>query len=412
MQEYLTPLTYLFEEMAPYLLLGFLIAGILHAFVPRAVYSRWLSGNDLKSVLLSIAFGIPLPLCSCGVIPTAVSMRKEGASKGATTAFLIATPQTGVDSIAATWSVLGLPFAILRPVAAMVTGLFGGLAAGAADKEGACSAGQASSPETRMTFPEKCRSALKYGFSDMIQDIGPWLVIGLILAAVITVLVPDDFFIGHGGSNLLNMLLVLVVAVPMYVCATGSIPIAAALIMKGLNPGAALVFLMAGPATNIASMLVLGKTLGKKSLAIYLISIIIGAVCFGLAVDWLLPTEWFSSPVMSSYHSACCHEEAAGTPWWQILSSLVLAWLLARALVMRFRSSRKKDTDNMKTFIVKGMVCNHCKANVQNHIAEMDGVKGVDVDLASGIVSVEGEIDPDKVVKTVTSLGYDCELKK
>jgi len=419
-QDYITPFIYLLQEMAPFLLLGFLVAGILHAFVPQSVYHKWLSGNDVKSILLSLLFGIPLPLCSCGVIPTAVSMRKEGASKAATTAFLIGTPQTGVDSIAATWSVLGLPFAILRPVVALVTGFFGGLMAGKVERgenssDTTCEDGDScecrSSVPTNLPFADRCKEALKYGFTDMIQDIGKWLVIGLLLAGLITIFVPDNFFTAYAGHGILNMVLVLVIAVPMYVCATGSIPIAAALMVKGLSPGAALVFLMAGPATNLASMMVLGKTLGKKSLLAYLVSIIGGALIFGIAVDAFLPAGWFSSSVTETFESSCCHTDMQeATPWWQVASSIALVVLLVRAWVLRIRQSKiETKTKNMaKTFVVKGMVCNHCKANVERTISAIEGVTSVVVDLSTGKAIVEGEVSAEKVISAVTAVGYEC----
>ena len=265
----------LINEMSPYLLLGFLVAGLLHAFVPGSLYSRYLSGANLRSVLLAALFGIPLPLCSCGVIPTAMSLRKEGASKGATTSFLIATPQTGVDSILATYSILGLPFAILRPIAALVTSVFGGVLVNAADKapstpvddsaavcdnEGTC----APTTPTYTGFVDRLKTALRYGFVDMVQDIGKWLVIGLVVAGLITLFVPNDFFVRFADRPLLAYVVVLLIAIPMYVCATGSIPVAAALMLKGLSPGAALVFLMAGPASNMASILVIRRVMGQR----------------------------------------------------------------------------------------------------------------------------------------------------
>ena len=423
MKEYIMPFIYLLEEMAPYLLLGFFIAGLLHAFVPQHLYRKWLGGNDVKSVLLSILFGIPLPLCSCGVIPTAVSMRKEGASKGAVTSFLIATPQTGVDSIAATWSVFGPAFAILRPLVAMVTGFFGGIAANVSARReegdsapvGAAEVPSRPADAPKRSFGAKMAEALRYGFGDMIEDIGRWLVIGLVLAGLITIFVPDDFFTTYASSPLLNMLMVLLIAVPMYVCATGSIPIAAALMLKGLSPGAALVFLMAGPATNIASMLILGKTLGRKSLLIYLASIIIGAIGFGLLTDALLPAEWFTSHLSQTFHSSCCHDEASATPWWQIASTILLVLLLIRALVSRLcGGGHHHDHDihetesKMKTYNVKGMACNHCKANVERAVSAVEGVSSVTVDLASGTASVEGDADPAAVVKAVEAAGYNC----
>ena len=262
----------LINEMSPYLLLGFLLAGLMHAFIPGMVYSRYLSGHGFRSVLYGALFGIPLPLCSCGVIPTAMSLRKEGASKGATVSFLIATPETGVDSIIATYSLLGLPFALIRPIAACCNALMGGLLvnAFADEKEGQ----EVSEEDTKSccchfhekptTFVGKIKEALRFGFIEMMEDIGKWLVIGLIIAGLITVFVPDSFFTIFRGNTLMSMLLVLCIAIPMYICATGSIPIAVALMLKGLTPGAALVLLMAGPACNMASILVINKVLGRR----------------------------------------------------------------------------------------------------------------------------------------------------
>ncbi|MBR6311278.1 MAG: permease, partial [Paludibacteraceae bacterium] len=183
----------LINQMSPYLLLGFLFSGILHAFVPQGVYNKYLSGNDFKSVFYATLFGIPLPLCSCGVIPTAMSLRKEGASKGATTAFLIATPQTGIDSIAATYSILGPAFAVIRPVAALFTALFGGLFVNAVSKNekdnmvaaDECKGDCCTAKNEKRSFSQKIVEALKYAFVDMMGDIGKWLVIGLVIAGLI-----------------------------------------------------------------------------------------------------------------------------------------------------------------------------------------------------------------------------------
>ena len=291
MERYITPLIDLLNEMTPYLLLGFLIAGILHEFVPRRIYADKLSGNNFRSVIWAALFGVPLPLCSCGVIPTATSLYREGASKGATVSFLISTPQTGVDSILATASVIGIPFAILRPLVAFVTALVGGAITNRICKNDNNVAQKTEEQKTYKSFLQKVAGALRYGFIDMIQDIGKWIVIGLVVAAVITVVIPDNFFVSFNNYPLLNMLMILVVSMPMYLCATGSIPIAAALMLKGLSPGAALVLLMAGPATNMATMLVINKVLGRRTLITYLATIMVGAIGFGLFIDYALPAE-------------------------------------------------------------------------------------------------------------------------
>ncbi len=270
MTEFITIVT----SMSPYLLLGFLLAGLMHAFVPGKFYSKYLSRKSFRSVLNAALLGVPLPLCSCGVIPTALSLKKEGASKGAVVSFLVATPQTGVDSIVATYSLMGLPFAILRPIAALLTAVFGGFLTDAADtkapcqchsehedkaKGGSCCCHQHKQEEhetchcggehhcedehhcchKQKTFLEKLKEALTYAYVDMMEDIGKWLTIGLLVAGLLTVYVPTEYFAVFQGNTLASMLLVLCIAMPMYLCATGSIPIAVALMMKGLTPGAA-----------------------------------------------------------------------------------------------------------------------------------------------------------------------------
>ena len=375
---------HIINEMSPYLLLGFLLAGLMHAFVPQQMYHKYLAKNNFRSVFNAAMFGIPLPLCSCGVIPTAMSLRREGASKGSAVSFLIATPQTGVDSIIATYSLMGLPFAIIRPIAALVTALFGGHMVNVLDKpdplptsprggeelqesehcccehhhehekEGCCCGHEHHHEETEChcghhdheeecgcgcgcehhlhatTFVGKIGEALEYGFVHMMEDIGKWLVIGLVVAALITVFVPDSFFAIFADNSLLSMLLVMCMAIPMYLCATGSIPIAVALMLKGLTPGAGLVLLMAGPASNVASILVIRKVLGTRTQIIYLVSIILGAILFGLGIDYLLPREWFTDFLVSPMNAA--HEETALFSWF--CTGLLVA-LLLHALVIR-----------------------------------------------------------------------------
>ena len=407
MERYLTPLIGLLNEMTPYLLLGFLIAGVLHEFVPRRIYADKLSRNDFSSVLWAALFGVPLPLCSCGVIPTATSLYREGASKGATVSFLISTPQTGVDSILATASVMGLPFAIIRPVVAFMTALAGGVITNRICKNEKSTTPQTTRQTTHKSFTQKVAGALRYGFIDMIQDIGKWIVIGLVVAAVITVVIPDNFFVSFNDYPLLNMFIILAVSVPMYLCATGSIPIAAALMLKGLSPGAALVLLMAGPATNMATMLVINKVLGRRTLATYLITIMAGAIGFGLLIDYALPAEWFSN-ITHRHVAGCCNVAA---PWWQTTSSIIFIILLVTGFALKFKKSKKEITTEHK-FRINGMMCNHCKANVEKALAGIDGVSAVRVELAEGIAYLEGEhIDSQKVISTINEIGYECSVE-
>lgn len=410
--EYVNAFLSMLNAMSPYLLLGFLIAGILYAFVPARLYSRYLSGTGIKSVTTAAAIGIPLPLCSCGVLPTAVSLRRSGASRAASTSFLIATPQTGVDSIAATYSMLGLPFAILRPVAALVTAMFGGLTVGALERKGAfdkkddCAAGACETQPQARSLGGKVVQALRYGFFEMMQSIGKWLVIGLVIATLITVLVPDDFFSTYARYSLLNMFIVVAISVPMYVCATGSIPIAAALMLKGLSPGCALVLLMAGPAANVASFFVVNQAFGRRATITYIASIVAGAIGFGLLVDyWPGLRETFVNAMPHMHHS---HAMASG--WFNIVCSASLIALLLVAMSAKYLKSyqlNKNQTSTMKQYKIKGMSCNHCKASVEKGLAALDGVTGVEVDLAKGIAYVEGDCPAQAIIDKINDLGFE-----
>lgn len=430
----------LINEMSPYLLLGFCIAGLMHTFVPNRLYSRYLSGNNLRSVLYAAALGVPLPLCSCGVLPTAMSLRREGASKGATTSFLIATPQTGIDSIMATYSLMGLPFAIIRPIAALVTALLGGALVNAFDKEKDINEIKDTTFEHKsLTLHEKLLGALRYGYVEMMQDIGRWLIIGLLVAGFITIAVPDGFFASFVNHPLLGMLLALACAVPMYLCATGSIPIAVALMLKGMTPGAALVLLMAGPAVNVASVLVISKVLGKRTLWLYLTAIIGGALIFALGIDYLMPHQWFTQSLTTI--SDPCHPH---TPWFNIASTALLSVLLIHAMIRRYikhytscncgdnncPNTTTKDHANAscgchdcggdghncpsnanvsRTFIVSGMHCNHCRNSVLRAIGNLADVESVEVDLASGLMQVTGQADTAEIIKALDTLGFKAQ---
>lgn len=404
--EILNSLLFMLGEMSPYILLGFLIAGLMHSFVPADIFARHLSGRGWGAVAKAAAVGVPLPLCSCGVLPAAVAMRRGGASRAASTSFLIATPQTGVDSIAATWSLLGPAFAVIRPVAALVTALVGGRAVGAVERPDAqaqvCVAAPADAGASR-TFAGRLAGALRYGFVDLVDSIGVWLVAGLVVAALITVYVPADFFSSLGDAPLLAMLLVVLVAVPMYVCATGSIPIALSLMLKGLSPGAALVLLMAGPAANFASFALISREMGRKAAVVYLLSIVAGAMAFGLAVDYLLPSAWFDVAVR---HGGCAH--GAGVFTW--VCSVVMALLLAASLVRRFFARGRNLRGGVAAeYHVTGMNCPHCQGAVARAIGGVEGVTGVDVSLSTGVARVQGRHGAEAVVRAVRAAGFDVD---
>ncbi len=422
----------LLNEMSPYLLLGFLLAGLMHVFVPSGLYRNYLGGNDSRSVIWAAVLGVPLPLCSCGVIPTAMGLRREGASRGATVSFLIATPQTGVDSIAATYSLMGLPFALIRPVIAFLTAILGGNMVNIFDtKKDDTVERQERRVVTEKTtccsepcntlFGAKLREAFRYAFVEMMEDIGKWLIIGLIIAGIITAAVPDAWFAAFQDNSLLSILFVLVFAIPMYLCATGSIPIAVALMMKGLTPGAALVLLMAGPASNMASILVIRKVLGRRTMLLYLLSIVGGAVLFGLGIDWLLPREWFTERLAE--HAACCDE---GSGWFGIACTCLMILLLLNALSpLRLWGSHHDhchchdhdgecegnscDAQPYIIYKVGGMHCNHCAANTRKAILSVEGVEEAEVSLETGEARISGTFDEDSVRQAVEDLGFQID---
>ncbi len=419
--ELIDSLLFMLNEMSPYILLGFLIAGLMHAFIPQRLFARHLSGHGWRPVVKSSLIGIPLPLCSCGVLPTAIGMKRNGASGAATTSFLISTPQTGVDSIAATWSLLGPAFAVIRPIAAFVTSIFGGIAVGRSESkktpddshkhqagntlctDSCCATVEEVTPHR--SFIQKLADSLRYGFIDLVESIGGWLVVGLIIAALITVYVPADFFSFLGDNPLLSMIAVLIVAIPMYVCATGSIPIALSLMIKGLSPGTALVLLMAGPAANFASFTLISRELGRRSAIIYLASIIIGSILFGLAIDYLMPASWFS---VEGSIAACSHSHSLEL-FPTICSAILVSLLLYTFIKRHTHKNRITSTTMTKEYIIKGMNCPHCQAAVTKAIASVPGVKEVEVSLSAGKATIEGEHDPAALIAAVRSAGFDAE---
>jgi len=412
-QNYFSELFWLLNEMSPYLVLGLLIAGFLHVYLPQEKLAKFLGKRSFSSVLNASLFGIPLPLCSCGVIPTGVSLYKNGGSKGATVSFMISTPQTGVDSMLATYSLLGLPFALLRPFIAFVTGIFGGMVTNKFTKEKNSSFVATPTPTSK--HKNKLSAMMQYAFIEFLQDIAKWLLIGLLIAALIAMLVPDDFFGAYLSSPILGMFIILLASVPLYVCATGSIPIAAVLMVKGLSPGAALVFLMAGPATNAATMAVIGKTLGKKTLLIYLTIISLGAVFFGLVVDYLLPANWFNLVTNMGGH---IHGNHILPEWLNFASTFLLLGAMLFGYIksnytqttkQTFQIDDKMDAVKIK---VKGMTCNHCKANVENNLNKLEGVTKAQVNLIDDEVMIQGEkLDLERIKGTVEGIGYEYVSK-
>ncbi|CAK8715146.1 Permease [Candidatus Electrothrix laxa] len=310
----------LLNQSAVYMLFGLLIGGLLKEYLSPTYVANHLGSGRFSSVFKAALLGIPIPLCSCGVLPAAATLKKQGANNGAVTAFLISTPESGIDSISITWALLDPIMTIARPVSAFISAAVAGIAENffsfsgpatdpvklshlerqhivlATEKKSCtcCSGkqqeegvnGEAVSKESFLRkFPGKLKAGIKYAIFDIWEELAGWFIVGILLAGVITVLMPDTFITAYLGGGLSSMLLMLVIGIPLYICATASTPIAAAFIMKGVSPGAALVFLLVGPATNITSLSVLIGLLGKRATALYLTSIAVVSVLCGLVVD-------------------------------------------------------------------------------------------------------------------------------
>ncbi len=425
-------------EMSPYLLFGFLVAGILSVLIRQQTVEKHLGGEGFIASLKAAVFGVPMPLCSCGVIPVSASLRRHGAGRGATTSFLISTPQTGVDSILVTYSLLGWVYAVFRPLIAFASGLIGGVLVSLITRD---QPDQAATPlseeahdhnpdhsecddescatEPKATCSEACcdtsRSKLArilhYGLVELPQDIGRSLLIGVLIAALISALLPAEALPGILGGGIVSMLIMMAAGIPVYVCATASVPIAAALIAKGVSPGAALVFLMTGPATNAATIVTIGRVMGKRTAAIYMLTVAGCAIGAGLLLDAI-----YTLPAVS----AMAHEHKGLLPMWfkhatAVVLLGVLGWALLRPRLQRARGgpSGLDIPEQVMILNISGMTCNHCAASVQRALEEGDNVRDALVDLTAGQATVSGRnLNASTLVETVESLGYQAQAEE
>lgn len=418
-------------EMAPYLLLGFVAAGLLSVLISPRWVERHLGNRGFGQVFKASLFGVPLPLCSCGVIPVGASLRRSGAGRGATTAFVLSTPQTGVDSIAVTYALLGPFLAVVRPLAALLTGFFGGSLVYAFDRDGDDGA-VAPTPETSCSDngdgcdtgePSEKKTlldGLRYGLVTLPRDIGRALIVGILLSGVISAMVEPHTLEAYLGGGLWPMLAAMVVGIPLYVCATASTPIALSLIHAGLSPGAALVFLITGPATNGATLTTLWRVLGRRSTIIFLVTVAIGALATGTVVDAMIGAGVVPSGAMVPAAATSLgheHHGGDGTPaaWFGTVCAVVLILLLINALWPQPQPMTKMEPimssaerDEVLELAVSGMRCNGCVDSVTRALKAVAGVTNATVDLAGGRASVCGVgIDREAVEAAVRSLGFE-----
>ena len=389
-------------ELSPWLLGGLLVAGLLHGLLPHDFIWRHLGRNRFASVLKAVALGVPMPLCSCGVIPAALGIKKQGASDGAAVGFLISTPQTGVDSIFVSGAFLGWPFALFKVFSALVTGIVGGavtqVSARGLEKRG----------DEAPTRPEKqpgLMAMLSYAVNDLLHMIWIWILVGILVSAAISTWVPQEYFVGTALGGPMAPLLVLLISLPLYVCATSSVPIAASLVAAGMPTGAALVFLMAGPASNVATLGAVFRGFGARVLAIYLATITIGSLGFAYAFDFVLRTE--GAPVQNHEHQ---HN------WFSVLSAMVLlglmVWFFLRDIRRWLRKRQiSKSGDNLK-ITVTGMTCGGCVDRVQTVLQQQPGVATAAVDLKTGSAMIQGHrLDLDRLQGAIREAGFGIDRR-
>ncbi len=417
-----------YREMAPYLLLGLTFAGILHVIFSKEFVARHLGGNNIFSVIKAAVLGVPLPLCSCGVVPTALSLRKSNASEGATISFLISTPQTGVDSIIATYGMMGPVFAIFRPVAAFIMGIFGGIATNLlgikakevvshntndCDDSDDCGGSCELKESKNGSLLDKIRDAFTYGYVEMLDDISKQIVVGILLSAVISFFIPDDFFTRFIGNSFLEMLLMIVGGVPLYICATGSIPIAMALMGKGVSAGAVFVFLAVGPATNAATITLIGNAMGKKIAALYVSVISLSAILFGLILNFISET-YFNGLISSNALAHHVHETGISVSTFIFTGffSIILFLSLGRNFfpsIFKRRSDNTMQPEGLGSRVVlsvEGMSCGNCAKNVEEAVLSVSGMVSADVNLQKKKVIINGDGNFEKVKIKIEEAGY------
>ena len=395
-------------EMAPYLLFGMLVSGLITVFIDSQFIYRHIGSKDFKSVFKSTIFGVPLPLCSCGVIPVAATLRDSGASKGSTVSFLVSTPQTGIDSIFLTYGLLGPIIAIFRPLAAIFSGFLSGMIINRFDDDIYHQTKSAPPPSIKQTtLIQKINQGIVYGFKTLPADIVIPLFQGLVIAALISLLIPPELITDYFSTNtFIQFLFILGISIPFYVCATASIPIAVALMAKGISPGAAFVFLMAGPATNASSIAIIKKILGQKTLYYYIALISITAVFFGVVLDLFF---LINDPpnVMHHHHSMDFLTTIITSTFILIFINAYLSKFLKKDTANLITNSKESKSPSKIKIKVEGMTCSHCKESVENAVLSVKGVENTFADVKKGEVFILGSgINISSIKNKIESRGF------
>ena len=390
------------------LLLGIVIAGAVHVILPPGFVHRNFGKRGLKSVIKATMIGVPMPLCSCGVIPTAIGLKQDGASDGASTSFLISTPQTGVDSILVSAAFLGWPFAIFKLAAAFITGIIGGTAVDLIDKHQDVKNQPAKITEQLPDYSSKFKEAFKFGVFELFGMIYRWIIVGIFLAALVSLLVPTGYlstisWIGGFGG----LFLMLLISLPLYVCATASVPVAASLIAAGMPVGTAMVLLMAGPASNIATVGAIFRAFGGRVLTVYLATVAVFSIFFGWLFDFIISP---GQPLTMHYHQ--------NGGWFAITSAIILLGLFAYIIIhdlkakFALKSAGSMEEATGMKLNVKGMTCQHCAMNVTKALESVEGVETVKVSVDDGLAVVNGTADANMLIESVKKAGYDAAVSE
>ncbi len=408
----------LLGAISPYLLFGFLFAGILKIILPEERIASHLGKGNISSSIKASFIGVPLPLCSCGVIPAAVSLRRQGANKGATLSFLISTPTTGIDSIFATYALLGPIFTVFRVVTSFITAVLCGILANFVLKEEkrplneVISCNICGEEEFHIhNILEKIKYMFHYAFVELLDDIGKWLIVGIIIGGFISYVIPDELISRYLGSDWKAIILMLLIGIPIYVCATGSIPIVPALMLKGMSPGAGLVFLLAGPATNTVTITVITKELGKRAVIFYLLSISVASIIAGIVLNMLWPA-----------HGNLIYVQGAKfmPDWVKVSSASVLLSLIlfsfGKKLYLNKISKGEEDMvkENEVIINVPDMNCQHCVRSIREALEKLEDVESVDIDLNNRRVKIFSKVPPDKnsLIKSINSAGFKAYISE
>ncbi|MBN2725382.1 MAG: permease [Deltaproteobacteria bacterium] len=399
-------------QMALWLLGGFFIAALLHVLIPFSYIRKHLGSSNVGGVLKAGVIGIPLPLCSCSVLPVATSLRRAGASKPSVLTFLVTTPVTGVDSIAATWAFMGWFFTLGRLIVSIIIGLVAGLISIFSEVEDSTEENSEISSNKPESSSGRLKEIINYTFIELPSTIASSILLGLLIGGLITTLIPPGFIHEHIGTGIWGILISVIIAIPVYVCATGSIPIAAAMAVSGFSPGATLAFLIAGPATNAVAITTIRKLLGNKNLIIYLSVIFMGSTLSAIAFDKII--ELFNIDI--SLHVK--NHSHSGANFTDYASGVVLFGLLFYHAVtgsefyqkLFQKTVTKESEQQMPSHIlnIPDMTCNHCKMNVTNILSQIPGVSSVEIDIPSHTAkfNCENDFELNLAIRNLKDGGY------